>query len=164
MKKIVTACIVLGCAAFVMTSFAADEAKQEKKKAGGFDPTAALVKKAADEGLPEDGDCQNQIGSCRTCSQITGRPGESRRSLTPEQKKARSEAMKAAKAAGKKGKEVQADVEAALNLSGDQKEKVEAAQKEAAAAMTSFRQAVAAQLSPEQQMKLGLGGRKKKGK
>lgn len=41
--------------------------------------------------------------------------------LTKEQKKARRDAQKAAKEAGKKQKEIQADVEAAMNLSEDQK-------------------------------------------
>lgn len=50
--------------------------------------------------------------------------------LTAEQKKARNEVMKTAKAAGKKGKDAQADVNAALNLTDEQKKKQEEVGKE----------------------------------
>jgi ABC-type Na+ efflux pump permease subunit len=165
MKKLVTACVLLGFAALVMTSFAADEAKKkEKKKAGGFDPTAALVKKAADEGLPEDAIAKIKTVAAEHAPKLRAAQAKVDALLTPEQKKARGEAMKAARAAGKKRKELQADIAAALNLSDDQQEKIAAAQKESRAAITSFRQAVAAQLTPEQQTKLGLVRGKKKGK
>ena len=161
MKKLMTACVLLGIAALVLTSFAADEAKPEKKKGVTFDPTAALVKRSADEGLPEDVIVKIKSVAAEHAPKLRAAQAKVTELLTPEQRKARSEAMKAAKAAGKKGKELQSDVEAALKLSGDQKEKVEAAQKEAAAATVSFRQAVAAQLTPEQQAKLGLAAGKK---
>lgn len=50
--------------------------------------------------------------------------------LTADQKKARGEAAKAAKEAGKKGKEAQAEIEAAMNLTPEQKEKKATADKE----------------------------------
>lgn len=166
MKKIVIAGVLLGFAALVMTGFAADEAKQKqkKKKGAAFDPTAALMKQVAAAGLPEDTVAKIKTVAAEHAPKLRAAQAKVNAVLTAEQKKARGEAMKAAKDAGKKGKELQADVDAALKLTDEQKAEFATAQKEARAAMTSFRQAVAAQLTPEQQADLGLARGKKKAK
>jgi hypothetical protein len=82
--------------------------------------------------------------------------------LTDEQKKARAEAQKAAKAAGKKGKDAQADIDAATKLTDEQKKGVEEAQKEVQAAQAALNKAVAALLTDEQKEKTGLTPKKKK--
>ena len=70
--------------------------------------------------------------------------------LTAEQKKARHDAMAAAKDAGKKGKAAQADVEAALNLTPEQKRKMEEARVKTATLRTEMQAEVVALLTPEQ--------------
>ena len=82
--------------------------------------------------------------------------------LTPEQKKARSEAAKAAKAAGKSPKEIQAAVSAAVTLTADQKAKLAEARTQRAAVYKEFREKIMAVLTPEQQEQLKKTGEQKK--
>jgi len=159
MKKILTACVVLGLA-FVMTGFAADEAKKDKKKAGN-DPTAGLVKKATDEGLPEDAIAKIKTAAAEHGPKLKEAQAKVDSILTDEQKKARGEATKAAKAAGKKGKEAKADVDAALKLTDEQKKSIEASQKQLEECMAAFRKAATDSLTDEQKAKLGVAKKKK---
>jgi Spy/CpxP family protein refolding chaperone len=70
--------------------------------------------------------------------------------LTLEQKQARVEAMAAAKTAGKKGKEMQEAVEAALKLTDDQKAKYTAARTAMGELEKGLREKVMGVLTPEQ--------------
>lgn len=83
--------------------------------------------------------------------------------LTPEQKKAKADAAKAAKAAGKKGKEAQAAIDAAVNLTEEQKAKIAEAKKEMAPLEKDLCEKVTAVLTPEQkeQLKKAKPGKKK---
>jgi hypothetical protein len=74
--------------------------------------------------------------------------------LTPEQKKARQEAMKTAKAAGKKGKELQADVAAAVKLTDEQKKKQEEVGKELKDLNGKVREQISGFLTAEQKVHL----------
>ncbi len=80
--------------------------------------------------------------------------------LTPEQKKARGEATKTAKAAGKKGKDLQADVTAALNLTDEQKKKQEEVGKELKELNGQIREKISGFLTADQ--KAHLKTKKKK--
>jgi Spy/CpxP family protein refolding chaperone len=74
--------------------------------------------------------------------------------LTEDQKKARGEAMKAAKAAGKKGPEAFKDVQAAVKLTDEQKAKMDEARKSAQAVRKEVREKFMAMLTPEQKEQL----------
>ena len=74
--------------------------------------------------------------------------------LTPEQKQARQEAMKAAKAAGKSRAEARKEAQAAVKLTGDQKTKLAEVQKANLALRKEIRGKVMAILTPEQKAQL----------
>ena len=74
--------------------------------------------------------------------------------LTPEQKQARQEAMKAAKAAGKSCAEARKEAQAAVKLTGDQKTKLAEVQKANLALRKEIRGKVMAILTPEQKAQL----------
>ena len=74
--------------------------------------------------------------------------------LTREQRTARRDAMKAAKEAGKKGKELQASVEEAMKLSEDQKKKLAEVKAEQAKLRGEMETKVVALLTPEQKEQL----------
>ena len=89
--------------------------------------------------------------------------------ITDEQKKARAEAMKAAKEAGKKGKELRQAVEAAVQLTDEQKAKMAEARKAMGPLQREVREKFMALLTPEQKeaikekMKKGRPEGKKRG-
>lgn len=83
------------------------------------------------------------------------------KALTDEQKKARAEATKTAKGEGKKGKEMQAAVLAAMKLTDEQKKGLDDAQKAQGQVKSSFEKALKEILTPEQRDKVKLGGGKK---
>jgi len=74
--------------------------------------------------------------------------------LTPEQKKAQAEAMKAAKDAGKKGREMTEAVNAAVKLTDEQKAQQAEARKAMAPIEKELREKVVAALTPEQKEEL----------
>ena len=74
--------------------------------------------------------------------------------LTPEQKKARAEALKAANAAGKKGPDLHKAVVAAVKLTDDQKSQMDAARKDVQALQKEVRGKLMAILTPEQKNQL----------
>jgi Spy/CpxP family protein refolding chaperone len=90
--------------------------------------------------------------------------------LTDEQKAARKEALAAAKEAGKKPREAQKAVEAALRLTEEQQAKMAKAKESLAAIQNQIREKVMEVLTPEQRkaieekMKKARGDRVKKGK
>jgi len=83
--------------------------------------------------------------------------------LTPEQRRARAEANKEAKAAGKKGKELRQAIDEAMKLSDEQKTKVAEARKALAALQKEIRGKVMDLLTEEQKenvKKAQKGGKK----
>ena len=74
--------------------------------------------------------------------------------LSAEQKKARQEASKAAKAAGKKGKEAQADIAAATKLTDDQKKQQDEVSKELKELNGKIREQISSFLTEEQKTHL----------
>ncbi len=90
--------------------------------------------------------------------------------LSPEQKKAQAEARKAATEAGKKGKELQEAVKAAMKLTDVQKKQLAELAKVTAPLNKTIREKVLALLTDEQKAKIPkrgggkAGGKKAKGK
>ena len=79
--------------------------------------------------------------------------GKLRDVLTEEQRNAAEEAMKTAKAAGKKGREALDAVQAAVKLTDEQKEKVAKVETELAKILRGMRKEIQGILTPEQQEK-----------
>ncbi len=84
--------------------------------------------------------------------------------VSPEQRKARQEAAKAAKAAGKKGKEARAEVDAALNLTADQKSQLKEVQAARQALSKEVQGKFVDLLTPEQKEKIKKPAKGKKKK
>ncbi|MGA2067100.1 MAG: hypothetical protein ABSG86_19130 [Thermoguttaceae bacterium] len=83
--------------------------------------------------------------------------------LTPEQKKAKEDAVKAAKAAGKKGKDVRQAADEAVKLTDTQKASQKEAKKQLKALQKELHEKLLAVLTPEQQAQVQPKPRKKKG-
>ena len=163
MKSFLSKMLVAGCvlALVAIIAGAPDSQGQEKKKKKG-DPATAMKKKLDDAELPADVLEKAKKVVDEHAPKIAEAQAKVDSILTDEQKKARNAAQKAAKDAGKKGKEAQADVEAALKLTDEQKTKMEEAQKELNAATGARNEALGALLTDEQKAKVGIKGKKKK--
>ncbi len=137
------------------------EAKAKKDK-GRHDPTVAIKKKLDEASLPTDVLANAKKIVDEQAPKLKEAQAKVDGVLTAEQKAAKKTAAKDAKAAGKKRKEAQADVEAAMKLSTEQKTKLADAEKELKAAQSSLRSALGSVLTPDQLAKAGLKTRKKK--
>jgi hypothetical protein len=162
MKSLLSKVLVAGCVLSIVAALIAvpDSQGQEKKKKK--DATAGIKKKLEDAELGAD-----LLEKCKKivdehAPKIAEAQAKVDAVLTDEQKKARNAAQKAAKDAGKKGKEAAADVEAALKLTDEQKGKMEEAQKALTAATNARNEALGALLTAEQKAKVGIAKGKKK--
>ena len=157
--------------ALLITVPALAQEKKKKGKGGNQTPpaVAAVEKQLASLELSEE-----QKGKVKeVVEKYTGKLAEAQKKvadlMTPEQRAKTKEATEKAKADGKKGKELRSAVEAAVGLSGDDKAKMQAAQKEVSDLAGEFRKAVGEVLTDEQKAKAGLNapekgkGKKKKG-
>lgn len=157
--------LALVAALLIAPAVAQEKGKKKKKRGGaGNTPLAAVLQKAKTSDLSEE-----------TLAKIKDlvekhQPAymEARKKvaavLSADVRKARNEARKKAQDEGKKGKELQAAVAAAVKLTDEQKKEVDAAQKEMESITQEFRKAVAALVTPEQAQKLGVAARGGKGK
>ncbi len=84
--------------------------------------------------------------------------------MTPQRRKTEKEARQATKDAGKKGKQVKADIDAALGLSPAESEKLAAIEKERQGVLAKINADVRAILTDEQKAKLPEPATKKQGK
>jgi len=153
MKKtlaILTACVL--AVSFVAPVMAADK---KKKKA----PTAVKVPM----GIELTADQKTKLDALN--KEFGPKLAECRKKaagiITADQKKARAEAVKKAKADGKKGKEVQAAANTALAITADQKTQQAECKKAMQALNKEIKTQFAALLTDEQKAKL-KGGKKKK--
>ena len=153
MKKTITilsACLL--AVAFVAPAVAADK---KKKKA----PTAVKVPNSieltADQKTKVDAlnkEFGPKLAECRKKAASI---------ITADQKKARAEATKKAKADGKKGKELRTAVNAAVAITADQKAQQAECKKATSALQKQIRTQFAALLTDEQKAKLKAGKKKK---
>ena len=153
MKKTITilsACLL--AVAFVAPAVAADK---KKKKA----PTAVKVPKSieltADQKTKLDAlnkEFGPKLAECRKKAASI---------ITADQKKARAEATKKAKADGKKGKELRAAGNAAFAITADQKAQQAECKKAMGALNKEIRTKFAALLTDEQKAKIKAGKKKK---
>jgi hypothetical protein len=162
MKTFVKAMMVLALIGMIGLAFAQDN-KGGKKKGGN--PAAGLLKKV-DALTDLTAEQKEKIAAINKEHEpkLAAAAKKVNDSLTPEQRRARQEAQKAAKDAGKKGKEAQAEALAAMKLTDEQKKTYDAAQKELDEANGAFRAALAGVLSDEQEAAVGIKGGKGKKK
>ncbi len=162
MKTMTRLFFALGLVALVGVVFAQD-AKKEKKGGKRADPTAALKSKL--ESLDLSSEQKEKIGKifAERGPKLTAAVEKANASLTDEQRKARNEAQKSAKAAGKKRKEANDEALAAMKLTDEQKKAYDEATKAQREANEALTKAISEVLTPEQRekAKLGGGGRKK---
>ena len=163
MKSFLSKILFAGCVLSLVAAIIAvpDSQGQEKKKKKN-DPAAAMKKKLDDAELPADVLEKAKKVVDEHAPKIAEAQAAVDAILTDEQKKARSAAQKAAKDAGKKGKEAQADVEAALKLTDEQQAKMKEANDALAKATAARNEALGALLTDEQKQKVGIKGKKKK--
>ena len=153
MKKIIT--ILTAC--FLTVAFTAPAVAADKKKKKV--PNVVKVPK----GIELDADQKTKVEALN--KEFGPKLAECRKKqasiITKDQKKARAEAVKKAKADGKKGKELQAAANAVLALTDDQKAQQVECKKAIGALQKEIKTQFAALLTDEQKAKI-KGGKKKK--
>jgi Spy/CpxP family protein refolding chaperone len=160
MKSLVTKCAVAAAVlSLVAVVFAADE--KGKKR---FDPTAGMTKKLQSIELTADQQAKVKGIVDEYRPKLQAAQAKLNEGLTREQKKARTEAVKAAKDAGKKMPEANAAGREALNLTAEQKPAFERAEAELREVNAAFTKAIAEVLTPEQRQQAKIGAKKQKKK
>jgi len=157
MKSVVRTLLTLALAVVIASPLLAGEGKRGKK-APAQDPAAGLLKSLEKAELTPE-----QVTKIKEIVKAWAdkiKAAEDKVALTPEQKKARHEAMCKAKADGKTGKEAKAAVDEAVKLTDEQK----AAQKEADEVRAGLRKEAMALLTAEQKAKAGVKEGRKKAK
>jgi hypothetical protein len=162
MKTFVKALMVMTVMGMIGLAFAQDN-KGGKRKGGN--PAAGVLKKV-DSLTDLTAEQKEKIASIKKEHEpkLEAAAKKVNDSLTPEQRRARQEAQKAGKDAGKKQKEIQAEATAAMKLTAEQQKAFDAAQKELDEANTAFRTALGGVLSDEQKAAIGLKGKGKRKK
>ena len=162
MKTFVKALMVFALVGLIGFAFAQDD-KGGKRK--GNNPAAGMLKKV-DELTDLTAEQKEKIAAIKKehGPKVEAAAKKLNDSLTPDQRRARQEAQKAARQAGKKGKEAQAEITAAMKLTDEQKKAYDAAQKEVDDATNALRTALSGVLSDEQKDAAGLKGKGKRKK
>lgn len=155
--------VAFGFMALIGIAVGAQDAKKDRKKGGkGADPTANIKKSLESVDLTSEQKEQIDKIIAEHGPKVKAATDKVNASLTDEQRKARNEAQKAAKAAGKKGREANEEALAAMKLTDEQKKAFDDANKAQQEAQAALRKAVSEVLTPEQREKAKLGGGKKK--
>ena len=159
MKTIIHALSLLLLAFAVITpTFAADKAKKKK-------PAPVAVKAPKGVALTADQQAKLDALNKEFGPKLAACRKEASGIITTDQKKARAAAFKAAKVAGKEGKELRAVTGAAFNVSEDQKTKLAECKKAMGTLQKEVRAKMVSILTKEQKAQLkGVkkGGEKKK--
>ena len=159
MKTIIhTLTLLLLAFAVITPTFAADKANKAKKKK----PAPVAIKVPSGVTLNEDQRAKLAALNKELGPKLIACRKEAAGIITADQKKARAAALKEAKAAGKKGKELREAAEAAFNVNEEQKTKLAECKKAMGALQKEVRAGLAAILTDEQKAKLKAG--KKGGK
>lgn len=146
---------------FAASLLAADENKAQKKPGKGQRGAAALFKLPQEVQLTAEQQAKVKELAAQFGPRMADLAAKEKAIVTPEQLKARQEAMRKAKEAGKKGKDAKAEVEAALKISAKQKQQLAEINKSKQALQQEARDALMSLLSEEQKAKLPKKGDKK---
>lgn len=145
--------LFLAVALVIASPLVAQEKKKPVKKAPP-DPAAAAIERIT-KPLDLTGEQKEKLKDI--CKEFSPKFKEAAKKMdvfTPEQKKARAEAEKEARAAGKKGKEFFEAVAKAVTLTDEQKAQLKEAGKEMGALNKELRAKVEEVLTPEQKEKI----------
>lgn len=161
-KALVTMALILACVASVD---AADKAA--KKKKGKKQQTVQIQALNLPATIELTAEQKEKVAELRKqySPQFAALQKKNREILTPDQVKARRAAMKEAKDAGKKGKELRDAVSAALNLSDDQEKQMKEVTGETRKLNGEVRGKLETVLTADQLAKIkkpGKAGKKKK--
>jgi len=149
MKRVGTNLLSLVLALVVAAPLFAAEKERKKKPRKKPDPAAGVLKRLEKAELTDE-----QIAKVKElAAKVAKETAECRKKAapTPEQQKARKEAMEKAKAEGKEGRELFAAVRGAVKLTPDQ----EAAMKEVRKAQDDMMKEIMGMLTDEQKAKVG---------
>ena len=143
----------------IIPTFADDKAKKGKKKK----PASAAIKVPSGVTLNEDQRAKLAALNKEFGPKLAACRKDAAGIITADQRKARAAALKEAKAAGKKGKELREAAEAAFKVSEEQKTKLAECKKAMGALQKEVRAGLADILTDEQkaQIKAGRKGGKK---
>jgi hypothetical protein len=157
---------VLGCLVVLLAipASAADKEAKEKKKDALPGPLATVQSKVAELELKEEQKEKIKTILQDAKAKFTAAVEKMGGNLTKEQQKTLHDAMKQAKADGKKGAELKAAVADAVKLTDEQQKAKEEGSKELKELTTQLKKSLGEVLSAEQMEKLGLEGKKKKDK
>ena len=160
MKRVGTNLLSLALALVVAVPLFAADQERKKKPRKKPDPAAGMLKRLEKAELSEE-----QIAKVKELvAKVAKETAELRKKAapTPEQQKARKEAMEKAKAEGKEGRELFAAVKDAVKFTPEQEE----AMKEMRKAQGAMMKEIMGMLTPDQKEKLGkrFGPRKPKKK
>lgn len=144
----------------VLTATSAFAAKPNKKNKAA-DPAARLLKKVDDAELSADSKAKAKSTIEQHAAKLKAAQASVDAALTAEQKQAKRAAQKEARQAGKKRKETQAAITAALKLTAEQQKKLDAAQSELRKEQAALNKDLKAALPSEDFTKLGLRTKKK---
>ncbi|SVD64811.1 uncharacterized protein METZ01_LOCUS417665 [marine metagenome] len=154
MKTIIhTLSLLLLAFAVITPTFAAEKANKAKKKKSA----SAAIKAPGGVTLNEDQRAKLAALNKELGPKLIACRKEAAGIITADQKKARAAALKEAKAAGKKGKELREAAEAAFNVNEEQKTKLAECKKAMGALQKEVRAGLAAILTDEQKAKLKAG-------
>jgi Spy/CpxP family protein refolding chaperone len=142
-------------------STAQDQQKKERKKGNSANPIAKMIERL--ELTPDQKAKFDEIHK-EYAPQMAAIQKRRAAIMTPERKRAEKEAMKAAKDAGKTGKEGRLVADAALNLSPTERGELDAIRKEQRELLAKISEQLRTILTPEQKAKLPDEGKKKKKK
>jgi Spy/CpxP family protein refolding chaperone len=149
--KLMMSLLGLGLALSLVSSSAADEKKEKGKGKKAPAASARFLKKIELSDTQKD---QVKAIDKEFAGKFASQREERARILTPEQLKAEKEATEKNKTDGTKGPEARKAVEAALNLSDEQKTKLKAWQKSGTELNTQLLEALKKVLTAEQREEL----------
>ena len=157
MKSVAKNLLMLVLVLAIAAPLAAEDKKKRKKKPGKRAAAGARIQ--FPKGVEPSAEQQEKLAELRKEYGPKIVAIRKKQALSKDVRKARAEALKKARAEGKKGKELRAAVAAAVPLTDEQK----AAQAKMRALQKEIRAAVFALLTDEQKAKLPKRGGKKKG-
>ncbi len=156
MKQLCKMVLLLVLVALIAAPVAAQEKTKKKRKQAQPQrgPVVALMKKLEKAALT--GEQKEKIKAIGAKYEPDLKELAAKAKMTPELQKAAAEARQKATEAGKKGKELREAVDAALNLTGEQKEARDKMQE----LTRKMQQEVVAVLTPEQRKLVGMDQKK----
>jgi len=166
MRTVSRSLLVLALAVVIASPLVAGDKKKKGKRKGRKGRQTSVVH--LPKSIQFSGEQKEKVAALQKefRPQLVALQKKIRGILTPEQRKARQAAFKEARAAGTKGKDLRKAIEAAVQLSADQKQQMKEVRKGMHTLRGQIQAAVRKILTPEQrtQLKSARGKGKRKGK